>query len=200
METSLQFFLSQPMRRFHYEDFILQACNLFCLLCRYISPQLCQAGLWSAITLKNNRTKGHPQPFSERDRGMSGKMNPALPPPVSIGWNICWLCRFWRVIYCQQQQSGSLDTFSLGLSKFYGYHVLTAKLCLRVSLALEVNVKQLGMEGGLWGRPMCFPLATNLFSDDVCRVQQGEAVLQLVPECQLKIVMNPITGKRSWSF
>lgn len=162
MEASLQFFLSQPMRRFHYEDFILQACNLFCLLWHYISHQLCQAGLWSAITLKNNRTKGHPQPFSERDCGMSGEMNPALPPPMPIGWNICWLCRFWRVIYCRQQQSGSLDTFSLGLSMFYGYHVLTAKLCLRVSSALEVNAKQLSMEGSFWGRPNAFSTAYQL--------------------------------------
>lgn len=80
---------------------------------------------------------------------------------------------------------------------FYGYHVRTAKLCLRVSSALEVNAKQLSMEGSFWGRPMCFPLPTNLFSDDVCFVQQGEAMLQLMPECQLKIVINPITGKRS---
>lgn len=192
--------MSQPTRRFHYEDFILQACNLFCLLCRYISPQLCQAALWSAITLKNNRTMGHLQPFSKRDRGMSGEMNPALPPPEPIGWNICWLCRFWLVIYCRQQRSGSLDIFSLGLSMFYGYHVLTAKPCLRVSSALEVNAKQLRMAGSFWGRPMCFPLPTNLLNNDACEVQQGEAVLQLVPECQLKIVMNPIIGKRSWSL
>lgn len=30
------------------------------------------------------------------------------PPPMLIGRNICSLCRFWRVIYCWQQQRGSL--------------------------------------------------------------------------------------------
>lgn len=188
------------MRRFHYEDFIPQARNLFCLPCCYISPQWCQAGLWSAITLKNNRIKGHPQPFSQRDRATSVEMSPALPPPMLIGWNICWPCRLWRVIYCRQQQRGSLDKFSLGLSMFYGYHVLTAKLCLSVPSALGVNAKQLSMEGSLFGRPMCFVVPTKLFNHDAYWAQQGEALLQLVPECQLKIFMNPITRKRSGSL
>lgn len=43
------------------------------------------------------------------------------------------------------------DKSSLGLSMFYGYHVLTAKLCLSVPSALGLNVKQLRMEGSLWG-------------------------------------------------
>lgn len=41
------------------------------------------------------------------------------------------------------------DKSSLGLSMFYGHHVLTAKLCLSVPAALEMNVKQLSMEGSL---------------------------------------------------
>lgn len=53
------------------EYFIPQACNLFYPSCCYISPQWCQAGLLSAITLKNNRIKGQPEPFSRRDRAMS---------------------------------------------------------------------------------------------------------------------------------
>lgn len=32
----------------------------------------------------------------------------ALPSPMLIGWNICSLRHFWRVIYCWQQQRGSL--------------------------------------------------------------------------------------------
>lgn len=120
--------------------------------------------------------------------------------PMLIGLNIWWTCCFWRVINCRQQQRGSLDKFSLGLSMFYGYHVLTAKLCLSVPSALGVNAKQLSMEGSLFGRPMCFVVPTKLFNHDAYWAQQGEALLQLVPECQLKIFMNPITRKRSGSL
>lgn len=33
---------------------------------------------------------------------------PVLPPPILIGWNICLLRHFWHVIYCWQQERGSL--------------------------------------------------------------------------------------------
>lgn len=99
---------AQSVRRFHSEYFMPQACNLFCLPYCYISPQWWQAGLWSAITLKNNRIKGQPSPSLSRTMQYRSETSPAPPAPLLIGWNICLTCHFWHVIYCWQQQRGSL--------------------------------------------------------------------------------------------
>lgn len=45
---------------------------------------------------------------------------------------------------------------SLRLSMFYGFHILTAKLCLNVPVVLELNVKQLSMGSSIWREPRVF--------------------------------------------
>lgn len=112
-----------------------------------------------------------------------------------IGWNICWMCRFWRVIYCWQQRTGSLDKFSVGLSVFYGYHVLTAKLCLSVPSAPGWNAKQLSAEVSASQGDPCvlrWP-CTNLLNHDAHWEQNLLLLLLLLlgPECQLKIFRVP---------
>lgn len=94
--------------RLQLECFVPPACNLSCRPCCYISSQWCQAGLWSAITLGNNRFRGQPKPnFLAGLRNATLETGPAPPLPALIGWNIVSVCRFWHVIYCRQRQRAS---------------------------------------------------------------------------------------------
>lgn len=55
-----------------------------------------------------------------------------------------------------EREREAVDKSSLGPSVFYGYHVLTAKLCLSVPSALGLNVKQSSMEDSPLRRAVCF--------------------------------------------
>lgn len=143
MGPSLQL-CAQSVRRFHSDYFCPQACNLLCLPSCYISPQWCQAGLWSAITLKNNRIKGQPEPFSHRNHPISLLRRALLPPSTHAYW-LKYLLAV-PLLTCNLLLAAAErepdDKSTLGLSMLYGFHVLTAKLCLSVPSALELNVKQ----------------------------------------------------------
>lgn len=91
METTSEVMCPSP-RGFHSECFIPEACNLFCLFSCYISPQWCQAGLWSAITLKNNRIKGQSELFSKQEWAIFHVRRVPLPlrPSLLAKISACW--------------------------------------------------------------------------------------------------------------
>lgn len=70
-----------------------------------------------------------------------------------------------------------VDKSSLGLSMFYGYHILTTKLCLSVPSALGLNVKQPNMKGSLWREPCVFLLPAKWFNCKLYWAQQGKTLL-----------------------
>lgn len=181
---------SYVCKKISFWVFYPPACNLFCLPCCYISSQWCQAGLWSAITLKNNGIKGSARALLLAwTYKVTLETSPAPSLPVLIGWNICSLCHFWHVIYCRQpQRREPVDKSSLGPSVFYGYHVLTAKLCLSVPSAPGLNVKQPSMQGSPLRRAMWFSGA-NMWLSPVGKCLQ-------VSGHHLKIVLNPMTSYR----
>lgn len=145
---------AHSVRRFHSEYFMPRACNLFCLPYCYISPQWWQAGLWSAITLKNNRIKGQPSPSLSRTMQYRSWDEPRSSCTLAY-----WLKYLLDVplLTCNLLLAAAErepdDKSSLRPSVFYGFHVLTVKLCLSVPSALRLNVKEPSMEGSLRGQP-----------------------------------------------
>ena len=157
LKASLQL-CAESLRRLYSDYFVPQASNLFCLPCCYISPQWCQAGLRSAITLKNNGVKGQSEPLSQRDHAISlRRQAPALSSALTY-----WLRYLLAVplltcnLLLAAAESEPDDKSLLGRSMFHGLDVLTVKLCLSVPSALRLNVKQPGMEGSLWGDECVF--------------------------------------------
>ncbi len=138
------------MRRFHSENFIPQACNLFCL------PV--------ATFHLNDVRQVYGQPSLLRTIGSRVSLSPSLSEtvqchsrdePCSPSAHAYWLKYLLTVplLTCNLLQAAAErepdNKSSLGLTVFYGYHVLTAKLCLSVPSALGLNVKQPSVGGSL---------------------------------------------------
>ena len=194
LKASLQL-CAESLRRLYSDYSVPQASNLFCLPCCYISPQWCQAGLRSAITLKNNGVKGQSEPLSQRDHAISlRRQAPALSSALTY-----WLKYLLAVplltcnLLLAAAESEPDDKSLLGRSMFYGLDVLTVKLCLSVPSALRLNVKQPGMEGSLWWRVVSG--AYQLTEPWTLVSPAGKSRLQLVQGHQQVREVNTITGQ-----
>lgn len=179
-------------------------------LCSYVLS-LCKDSIPSILSLKpvicfaspvatfhrNDVRQVYGQPSLLRTIGSEvspslSETSPALPPPRAY-----WLKYRLAVplltcnLLLAAAEREPVDKSSLGLSVFYGHHVLTAKLCLSVPSALGLNVKQPSMEGGLCGEPCVFLVPTKWFNHEVFWAHQGRSIA--AAWSQLKIVLNPMT-------